>query len=228
MTDKKQILVAGGTGQTGRILLPMLVEAGYGVRVLARRVEEARHLLGDGLEIVAGDVRDGESLMPAFQSNDIPTHLICMIRATYPYGKNSPKHVDYGGVKHLVEVATQVNLPHFILVSSTYVTRPPAGIFNLISGKELEMKWKGEQVLRNAGIPYTIIRPGGLKDDLESDSLEFGQGDRLNGQLRRDQLATVCLQVLAQAARNVTFEVVGKNAGNPPPWDSILQTLQPD
>jgi len=52
------ILIAGGTGTLGTQVVPLLTTRGLDVRILTRAPARARHLQGDRVEIVAGDVRD--------------------------------------------------------------------------------------------------------------------------------------------------------------------------
>jgi len=54
-------------------------------------------------------------------------------------------------------------------------------MLNLLSGDALKWKAKGEEHLRASGVPYTIIRPGGLTDDPAGQiGIAFQQGKRKN------------------------------------------------
>ncbi len=52
------ILVAGGTGRLGTRVTRLLTARELEVRILTRDPARARHLEGDLVEIVSGDVRD--------------------------------------------------------------------------------------------------------------------------------------------------------------------------
>src|SRR5262245_45560783 len=60
-----KILVTGGTGFVGHHVVRKLVSEGYEVRVLARPSSPAELLAGMPVEIVRGDLTDGESLRGA-------------------------------------------------------------------------------------------------------------------------------------------------------------------
>ena len=54
----KEVLVAGATGRTGRIIVEVLKNHGFTTHVLARDLPNARKLLGDMVIYHQGDVRD--------------------------------------------------------------------------------------------------------------------------------------------------------------------------
>lgn len=137
----------------------------------------------------------------------------------------------YGGAK----------LPQFVLVSSAGVTRPgrpginleeepPAVRLNDQLGGILTWKLRGEDSVRESGLPYTIIRPCALTEEPGVKALIFDQGDNIKGKVSRDAIAELCVQALAQPkACNVTFEVKEAESSNHPlDWQSLFDHLQPD
>ncbi|WP_017924493.1 NAD-dependent epimerase/dehydratase family protein, partial [Burkholderia glumae] len=58
----EKLFVAGATGVIGRVLVPLLVEAGYRVYGATRRAERAALLTGLGAEPVVVDVFDADRL----------------------------------------------------------------------------------------------------------------------------------------------------------------------
>lgn len=80
--------------------------------------------------------------------------------------------VDYYGTVNLVDACRKVGVNRFILVSSILVNGAamgqllnPAYIVLNAFGLVLVAKLQAEQYIRKSGINYTIIRPGGLKND---------------------------------------------------------------
>jgi uncharacterized protein YbjT (DUF2867 family) len=96
------VLVAGATGGTGQQVVAQLQEQGYGVRALVRDAASAEEKLGADVELIVADVRDPESLVPAF---DGVTRVVSAIGASEKEGPNSPEFVDYGGNKNLIDAA---------------------------------------------------------------------------------------------------------------------------
>lgn len=70
-------------------------------------------------------------------------------------------------------------------------------------------KRKGEAVLRNSGLGYTIVRPGPLAEEAGGyRALVFDQGNRIEQSIACADVADVCLKALHDAtARNKTFDV---------------------
>ena len=133
-------------------------------------------------------------------------------------------------------------LPQFVLISSAGVTRPsrpdinleeepPAVQLNEQLGGILTWKWRGEESLRQSGVPYTIIRPCALTEEPGVQTLVFDQGDNIKGKVSRDSIAELCVQVLEEPkACNVTFEVKEGESSETPSnnWQSLFERLQPD
>lgn len=133
------------------------------------------------------------------------------------------------------------NTPQFILVSSAGVTRPgrpginledepPAVRLNDQLGGILTWKLKGEDSLRASGIPYTIIRPCALTEEVGGKALIFEQGDNIKGKISREDVAQLCVRSLQQPqACNVTFEVKsGENVVQSIDWPQLFSNLKPD
>lgn len=80
--------------------------------------------------------------------------------------------VDNFGTVNLVEACRTLGVKRFLLVSSILVNGAamgqlfnPAYVFLNVLGLTLIAKLQAEQYIRRSGINYTIIRPGGLKND---------------------------------------------------------------
>jgi nucleoside-diphosphate-sugar epimerase/predicted dehydrogenase len=73
---KPTVLVVGGTGFIGRTLVRLLVDAGYGVRVMTRNARAAAVELGDlPVELFSGSHGDQDSARRALEGIEIVYHL---------------------------------------------------------------------------------------------------------------------------------------------------------
>ncbi len=143
------IVVAGGSGRLGTWIVRNLVARGEHVRVLTRDTGRARHLDGEFVELVQGDVRDRASLELAMEG--VRT-VISAVHGFQGVGKVSPQTVDRDGNSNLVSVARNAGVEHFILISIQGVTADhPMELFR--------MKYQAEEILRGIGLAWTIIRP---------------------------------------------------------------------
>jgi uncharacterized protein YbjT (DUF2867 family) len=199
------VLVAGATGKTGRLVVAQLRAQGYGVRALVRDAAKAAETLGPDVERVVGDVREPDSLVPAFNG---VTRVISAIGASAKEGPNSPEFVDYQGNNNLIEAAVSVGAKQFVLVSSMGVTHEDH-VLNKIFGNVLIWKMRVENDLRNSDIAYTIVRPAGLVDKPGGELLiVFEQIDEVKVvAISRADVASICVAALAYPeAQNKTFE----------------------
>ena len=224
--DRGLVLVAGATGRTGRLVVSNLLKQGYPVRALVRDMERGHEILGDGVEFAEGDVRDIDSLRAAMQG---AASLIITIGSSRKDPDNGPEFVDYGGVKNLAQAAADTGVQQVVLMSSAGVTHEDH-VLNQMFDNILIWKSRGEDALRDSGVDYTIVRPGGLMETPgDETAVVFEQGDRSTGMIGREDVALVCVAALqTPAARNKTFEVFGGEEQAPNDWTNLYSDLQSD
>jgi uncharacterized protein YbjT (DUF2867 family) len=188
------------------------LEQGYEVRVLTRDAARARELFGDRVVAVEGDVRNPATLTTAL---DGARYVISTVGSNSRRDPtNTPEAVDYRGVRALVQAAQAAGVEQFVLVSSMGVTRITHPLNRFLDNVLL---WKalGENALRFSGLPYTIVRPGGLTDEAGGTAgLRTGQGDTMaEGRIPRADVAAVCLAALGNpAALEKTVEIIADPA----------------
>ncbi len=207
-------LVAGATGQTGRQVVAELVAQGMEVKALVRDRAKAQANLPDAVEIVVGDVLDPISLNEALADCQA---LISATGAAPSFDPTGPYKVDYEGTKNLVNAAKLANVEQFVMVSSLCVSKlfHPLNLFWGV----LYWKQQAEDYLKNSGVPYTIVRPGGLKNENNDQAIVMSSADTLfEGSIPRQKVAQVCVEALSQsAAKNKVVEIIAsENAANQP------------
>ena len=221
------VLVAGATGNTGMHVVTTLLDKGYAVRAFVRDRAKAEERLPAGIDIAVGDVKDRATIATAMQG---VTDVVSAIGAAAPSGPNSPEFVDYGGIKNLVDEAVAAGADQFVLVSSLGATKKEHYL-NERFGNVLIWKLKGEDYLRDSGLDYTVVRPGGLTDEsARQNALLVDQGDEMEtGRIPRADVAEICVAALGEAsARNKTFEVVTRDGPPSRDWGALFASLAPD
>ncbi|MFF7730565.1 SDR family oxidoreductase [Streptomyces sp. NPDC008001] len=135
------VLVTGGTGTLGRLVVPLLREAGRTVRVLSRRGGASTD---DGIEHVAADLLKGGGLAAALDGVETVLHL-----AGGPKG-------DDEATRNLVEAARRAGVQHLVYISVIGADKLPLGYFRAKLG--------AEQAVSESGIPWTTLRAAQFHD----------------------------------------------------------------
>jgi nucleoside-diphosphate-sugar epimerase len=160
------VLVTGATGFTGSHLVHALVADGHRVRAVVRDAERARRRLPGTVELLEGDVADGEVLQRAVRGIDTVYHLAAVYReARHRDGEYARVHV--GGTRLLLEAAKTHRVRRVVHCSTVgvhgHVANPPADEEAPFGAGDVYQRTKleGEQVARSyAGeLEVAVARP---------------------------------------------------------------------
>ncbi|MGB3495098.1 MAG: NAD(P)H-binding protein [Elainellaceae cyanobacterium] len=202
-----KVFVAGATGKTGKRIVQELANRGISTRAMVRSLDKGKQMLPETAEIVVGDVLEPDSLREAIADSTV---IICATGASPDFDFTGPYKVDYEGTTNLTDIAREKGIEHLVLVSSLCVSRffHPLNLFWLV----LYWKKKAEDYIVRSGVPYTIVRPGGLREEDSDDSIVMTQPDTLfEGGIPRIKVAQVSVEALFQpAARNQIVEIVAQ------------------
>jgi uncharacterized protein YbjT (DUF2867 family) len=147
----QRILVVGGTGMLGQPLVRRLVADGYAVRVLSRSPDHARALLGEGCEVVSGDV----DVLPSLET------ALCGCYGVHLNLPDVDPDLESRGVAHVAQAAARAGVGRLTYVSGMTVSKENAW-FPIIRGK-----LQSEEAIRQSGVPYSIFRLGFVMEILD-------------------------------------------------------------
>jgi NADH dehydrogenase len=204
------ILVTGGTGTLGTELLGRLRARRLAVRVLTRDPARARHLTGEGVEVVQGDARDGRVLARVMGGVDT---VISAMHGFAGVDAAGTRAVDRGGNANLIRAARAAGAGHFILLSVRGAA--PTHPMQLFRDKHA-----AERELEASGLSWTIVRPSSymetwlavLGEPLAKTGrvVVFGRGENpINFVSVRDVAAVVERAVFDSALRGRIVDVGG-------------------
>ncbi len=218
-----RVLVAGATGQTGRrVVEQLLMQDGIKVRALVRDREKAISQIGNAAEMIVGDVLEPETLRAALADCQM---LISATGAAPSLDPTGPYKVDYEGNKNLVDAAKDAGVEQFVMVSSLCVSKifHPLNLFWGI----LYWKRQAEEYLKQSGVPYTIVRPGGLKNEDSTQPIVMSSADTLfDGSIPRQKVAQVCVEALSQpTAKNKVVEIITSESASPQPIPALFASV---
>lgn len=236
----RPVAVVVGGGQSGAPLARTLSEQGYAVRVMVRDPARATGL-PPGVAVVAGDVTQAATLRAPLQGADYVLSTIgarCTPKQPFPAG-GSPADVDYRGIGNLASAARAAGVRQLVLLSSLGAgDTDPKSALNGMCGMVLDWKGRGEASLRASGVPYTIVRPGGLKPFPGQPPCTAGQeglllyprdGDGGAGSLCRDDVALVMAHALGNRdALGKTVSLIGDKRQAPGAWREAWASLPAD
>jgi nucleoside-diphosphate-sugar epimerase len=163
------ILVTGGTGAMGSVLVRMLAQQRKKVRVLCMPNDPFTARVKDiAADIRYADIANKVDIRNVCEGVKTVYHLAAIIISK---DEKAFEKTNVEGTRNIVEEAARAGVGHFIHVSSASVTYPAPTPYSL-------SKRKAEDIVRNSGLNYTILRPtlvygekGGQEFDMYLDYL---------------------------------------------------------
>ncbi|KAJ0027707.1 hypothetical protein Pint_35404 [Pistacia integerrima] len=242
--SKSTVLVTGAGGRTGQIVYKKLKERSdhYVARGLVR-TEESKGNIGGADDVLVGDIREVDSIIPAIQGIDALVILTSAVPKMKPdfdpsqggrpefYFEDGayPEQVDWIGQKNQIDAAKAAGVKQIVLVGSMGATNPNHPLNSLGNGNILVCnlflfgKERRSSTWLDSGIPYTIIRAGGLQDKEGGiRELIVGKDDELlqteTRTIARADVAEVCIQALQfEEAKFKAFDLASKPEGTGTP-----------
>lgn len=231
--DVGTCFVAGAGGKTGRRIVQQLADMSIPVRAMVRDGIKATSVLPgveDGVDIVEGDVFKYQDVVQAMKGCN---EVIIASGSTDRLDPLSPFKVDFQGVENIVAAAKQADVRKIVLISSIGADDPlfPLNLFGLV----LVMKKAGELAVQRSGIPYTILRPGGLLNEEKDGSriVIVGPQDyyglpprKRPGSILRSKVAEAAIAALVEPeAKNKIIEMISEKGTRERPWSEIFASV---
>jgi NADH dehydrogenase len=158
------ILVTGGTGFVGTHLCTALHERGHDVTALARSPDDSG--LPDGVTLVTGDATDYDSIVDAFEGQDVVVNLVALAPMFKPKGGDRMHEVVHlGGTENVVKAGEAHDLDAIVQMSALGADPDGATAY-------IRAKGRAEAVVRESDLPWTIFRPSVVFGE-EAGFLEF-------------------------------------------------------
>lgn len=167
MNTQPVVALTGATGFVGRRLVPLLVAAGWRVRVLLRRDPVVAEWRGIDLQIVAGELGDAVAMRQLVEGVDAVVHVAGLIKAAR---RHSYYRVNHAGSVALADAVLQC-APHArFLHVSTIAAREPR-----LSDYAGSKRAGEDAVLERLGSRATVVRPPAVYGPGDRETLVFFQ-----------------------------------------------------
>ncbi len=204
------VLVIGASGGTGSQVIKGLQAIGIPVVAMTRNPESEESLKGEGVTVLVGNPLAAASLQQALGGIK---YVINTMGTRRPNDLEDIEAVEHHYMATLVQAATQAGVEHIVHCTSLGTDAPERFPFllNVLKGKQ-----KGEEVLINSGLTYTIVRPGGLNNNPGGEGVMVKAKLQDSGFIAREDVAQVMIQALLQPeARNKIFEIINQPGVGP-------------
>lgn len=204
---ESRVLVAGATGQLGRVIARKLVAAGVPIRALARSRDKLAALDGPGCDIAPVDMLDLAALTRACQGI---SQIVATANNNMGSGPTSPRRVDLTAYQNLCAAARKTGVRRLVYVSFRGVDQDAfVDIFKI--------KWYIEDAIRRSGVRHVMLRPTAFMDvwidQLLADGIRkkgvatiFGDGTAVANYIAVEDVAEFAVRILAR--EDVVNEVV--------------------
>jgi len=118
-----KVFITGGAGYVGAVLVPNLLEKGYGVTVLDLMIYGENVLpKHPNLNTVKGDIRDQALLKKLIPEYDAVIHLACISNdPSFELNPDLGKSINLDAFRPLVEISKSCSVKRFIYASSSSV-----------------------------------------------------------------------------------------------------------
>jgi uncharacterized protein YbjT (DUF2867 family) len=230
----KRVLVTGATGRTGALVLQKLRQRPNAFEAMgfARSETKVKELFGSTEGFYFGTITEPATLEAALSG----VQVLVILTSAVPQMKvppqpgerpefgfepgGMPEEVDYRGQKNQIDAARVAGVEQVVLVGSMGGTDENHMLNQIGNGKILIWKRKAEQYLIDSGMDYTIIRAGGLLDQLggvrellvsKDDALLKHPPNGIPTSIPRADVAEVVVQsILEPSAKNKAFDLISK------------------
>lgn len=200
----RSILVIGATGPTGIEICRQALAAGMQVRVLVRTPSRLPDELLSALDVVQGDVLNGEAMLAAMQGMD------AVVSALGTPLQRTPVTLLSHGTQNIVQAMRQLGVARLLCITGMGAgdSRGHGGflydrvILPLLLGQIYLDKDRQEQIVRASGLDWTLIRPAFLTNGAQTGEYRciehFGKSERM-GKISRADVAHFVVRELEQA-----------------------------
>ncbi|CAM3554373.1 SDR family oxidoreductase [Deinococcus frigens] len=206
-----KIAVIGAAGGLGRRVVAQAVKAGHQVAALVRRDEQADMMSLYGAKPVMGDLEgDWQGVLDGADA---------VVWAAGGGADGDYQAIDGEALRRVADTLAERGPKRFVVVSSMGVDRPEQ--MPSFLQQVLRVKADSDGHVQNSGLDWTIVRPGGLTDELGGGKVTVG-AQVGGGSIPRDDVASIVLACLGDpSTAGKTFEVVAGDQGLTDAVDSL-------
>ena len=191
-----KIAIFGGSRGVGRLVIEQALAQGHTIQALVRTPENFD--IEDGrVTAVTGNVLNPQDVAACVAGSDA---VVCSLGRT----SNNPDNIASEGTKNIIAAMKETGVKRLVVITSLgvgdskdQVPFPFKMLMKTVLKKAMEDKEIQEQLVRESGLDWVIVRPGGLTDATATGSYKVGTDKSvMAGQVSRADVADFVLQQL--------------------------------
>ncbi|WP_037289354.1 SDR family oxidoreductase [Saccharibacillus sacchari] len=186
------VLVIGANGQIGSRLIRLLAHEGkHQVKAMVRKQEQGDQLRAEGIEPVFANLEDRvDVLVEAIKGSDA---IVFAAGSGGSTGLDKTLLIDLDGAVKTMEAAEKAGVKRYVIVSAMQAHNRDN--WSEAIKPYYAAKHYADRMLETTGLDYTIVRPGGLKNDPGTGRISAAENLE-PGSIPRDDVAAVIAEVL--------------------------------
>ena len=210
----KKCFVAGASRGVGFEVVKGLRQQNYTVAAFVRTSDTQEQLEALGAQVLIGDALAEKTLSEAVRCFGSAAFSVVTTLGGKGMNRDEPRS-DYLGNRNLVDAVKSLPCQRFLLVSSigvgdSAIALPPQVLETLRPA--LLAKAKAEEHLAASGLPYTIVRPGGLLSEPASGTGMLTDNPQVAGSITRIDVADLIIRCLqSDRAENKILSAIARD-----------------
>ena len=165
------IAIIGATGMLGQPVAKAFINAGWKVRILARKAEKARRLFGSSISVVEGDINNVNVLRELLRGHD----AVYMNLSVDQNSSERDFQPEREGLQHVLKVAKDAGVQRVGYLSSVVKD------YDGFQWWPFTVKRAAVATMKASGLPYSIFYASTFMETFDSNAASsYRQGNRIN------------------------------------------------
>jgi uncharacterized protein YbjT (DUF2867 family) len=204
------VAVVGANGQIGKQVIGLLKESSeHTPRAIVRKEEHARTFEQDGIQSSLVDLEGTvDEITHGLKGADA---VVFSAGSGGKTGADKTLLIDLDGAVKTMEAAKQAGIDRFIMVSALQAHNREN--WNESLKPYYVAKHFADRALEQSGLTYTIIRPGGLLNEVGTGKVTAGENLSRESIPREDVAATIVASLNEERTFNKGFDLITGNDG---------------
>lgn len=212
-----QITVVGAHGKVAMHLHPILKKKGHDVRGIIRNPDQSEDLRELEVEPVVCDVEEQDDISEAVGQADA---VVFAAGAGPGSGAERKYTVDRDGAVKLIEAAKKNGIDRYVMISAMGLDEARG---NEVFQAYQQAKKEADEMLKDSGLDYTIIKPGPLTNDIGTGQVAL-LPNLPRAEIPREDVAGVLADILETP--ELSGQELALTTGNETIQEAVVKAVQ--